>query len=106
MDLRFEQVLDGERCRLVLHGELDLASAPVLEAELRDVQARGVKQLMLDLSDLHSTGLGILVREPQAADLNGHTISLGGTTPQIHRLFEVAGVLDRFALDDPESRSL
>ena len=64
---------------------------------------------MLDLSDLQfmdSTGLGILVREHQAADLNGHTISLGGTTPQIHRLFEVAGVLDRFALDDPESRSL
>ena len=101
-----EQVLEAERCRLVLHGELDLATASILEAELRDVQARGVKQLMLDLSDLQfmdSTGLAILVREHQAADTNGHTISLRGKTPQVHRLFELTGVLDRFTFDDPES---
>ncbi len=102
-----EHVLNGDRCRLMLHGELDLASAPVLEAELRDVQARGVKQLILDLSDLQfmdSTGLTILVREHQAAEMNGHTISLGGTTPPVHRLFEVAGVLDRFTIEAPESQ--
>ncbi len=101
-----EQAREGERCRLVLHGELDLATAPLLEAELRDVQARGVKQLMLDLSDLQfmdSTGLTVLVREHQAADSNGHTFSLRGKTPQVHRLFELTGVLGRFTFDDPES---
>jgi anti-sigma B factor antagonist len=104
-----EQAWEGERCRLMLHGELDLATASVLEAEIRDVQARGVKELMLDLSDLQfmdSTGLTILVREHQAADMNGHTISLRGRTPQVHRLFELTGTLGRFTFDDPESEEL
>jgi anti-anti-sigma factor len=101
-----EQAWEGERCRLILRGELDLATAPVLEAEIRDVQARGVKQLTLDLTDLQfmdSTGLTILVREHQAADMNGHTVSFRGTTPQVHRLFELTGTLGRFTFDDPES---
>lgn len=101
-----EQAWEGDRCRLVLRGELDLATAPILEAELRDVQACGVTQLMLDLSDLQfmdSTGLAILIREHQAADLNGHTISLRGQTPQVHRLFELTGALGRFTFDDPVS---
>ncbi len=102
-----EQVRDGERCRLVLHGELDLATAPVLDAELRDVQAGGVKQLMLDLRDLQfmdSSGLRVLVREHQTASLNGHAFSLRGATPQVHRLFELTGLRDRFTFDDPESQ--
>lgn len=101
-----EQAWEGERCRLMLQGELDLATAPVLQAAIRDVQARGVKQLTLDLSDLQfmdSTGLAILVGEHQAADMNGHTFSLRGRTPQIHRLFELTGMLGHFTFDDPES---
>lgn len=49
---------------LALSGELDLASAETLAAELRDAEGNGVSLIQLDLSDLafiDSTGIAVLV---------------------------------------------
>jgi anti-anti-sigma factor len=97
-----DQTLDGERHRLALHGELDLESAPALESKLREALAGGSKHLVLDLSDLQfvdSTGLALFVRAHQAAESNGHELTLTGRTPQVQRLFELTGVLDRFTFN-------
>ncbi len=91
--------LDEDRCRLVLQGELDLASAPLLEAELREAEHSGVTHVELDLSGLDfidSTGLNLIIRAHQAAQSNGHTFSLRGQNPQAQRLFELTGTLDHF----------
>jgi anti-anti-sigma factor len=97
------QTLSGDRCRLMLRGELDLASAPLLEAGLREAERAGAKRLELDLSDLEfidSTGLTVLIQANHAAELNGHTLSLCGLQPQVQRLFELTGTLDRFTFID------
>ncbi len=101
--LSIGQTLDGGRICLALHGELDLGSAPTLASKLLDAQASGSKHLVLDLRDLQfmdSTGLALLVRAQRDADSNGHKLSLRGQTPQVHRLLELTGLLDRFAFDD------
>ena len=97
-----EKTLDGERHLLVLHGELDLKAAPALESEAARSPTSGSKQLVLDLSDLQfvdSSGLAVLVRAHQEAASNGHELTLSGRTPQVQRLFELTGVLDRFTFE-------
>ncbi len=97
--LNIEQTLDGQGIRLALHGELDLGSAPWLALTLREAQAGGHKHLLLDLSDLRfmdSAGLALLVRAQRDADSNGQKLSLRGQTPQVNRLLELTGLLDRF----------
>jgi stage II sporulation protein AA (anti-sigma F factor antagonist) len=97
------EVLSGDRWRLILRGELDLASAPLLEARLGEAERSGVTHVELDLSDLEfidSTGLTVLIRAHQAAELNGHTFSLRGQSPQVRKLFVLTGTLDRFTFVD------
>lgn len=106
-----DQVPDGDRCRLVLRGELDLASAPLLEAALREAEHSGVRHVELDLSDLEfidSTGLRLLISASQAAESNGHTFALRGRNPRVQRLFELTGTGDRFEFVDgpPQERSI
>ena len=101
------QAQDGDRCRLMLRGELDLASAPLLEAELRKVQLSGARHVELDLSGLEfidSTGLTVLIRANEAAESNGHTLSLSGQNPQVQRLFELTGMVERFTFAGPSER--
>ena len=102
------RVADGDRCRLVLRGELDLASAPLLEAALREAEHGGVRHVELDLNDLEfidSTGLHLLIRASQAAESNGHTFALRGRNPRVQRLFELTGTGDRFTFVDGPSKT-
>jgi anti-sigma B factor antagonist len=76
---------------LALSGELDLASAPVLERELTAVD--GVSQaLIVDLTDcgfVDSTGLAVLVR---AVEADGRTVALVNPAPPVRRLFDVTAI--------------
>jgi anti-anti-sigma factor len=61
-------VKDGGSWRLVLSGELDLASADQLEDAIRQAEEGGGLRIVVDLGDLRfmdSTGLAVLLR-PQA----------------------------------------
>ncbi len=64
---------------LVLSGELDLASAPMLERELREAEAASPSRLVIDLGGLafmDSTGLQALLRARERANTNGHQLAL------------------------------
>jgi anti-anti-sigma factor len=76
---------------LTLNGELDLASAPVLEKQLRAIDGRDAR-IVVDLSGcgfIDSTGLTVIV---EAASREGHSIALVGPTPQVRRVFEITAV--------------
>ncbi len=87
--------------RLALRGELDMAHAAQLEGAVRELCAEGAREIVVDLGAIafiDSSGLRALLgamsfcREHECAYL------LAPTLPQpVRRLFEVAGVDNRFA---------
>jgi anti-sigma B factor antagonist len=88
---------------LELHGELDLGSAPELERQLAEAEAEKPGRLLIDLGNLSfmdSTGLALMLRAQQTAHDNGHQLCLRSGSPQVQRLFELTGALDRFTFED------
>ncbi len=86
-----ESRVDGS-IRLSLSGELDLASAPLLEDRLARLRA-GRKPVALDLSQLQfidSTGLHLLIRELGEARAKGWELVIEPhVSPPVLRLFKI-----------------
>lgn len=88
---------------LVLSGELDLASAPMLERELREAEAASPGRLVIDLAGLafmDSTGLQALLRARERANTNDHQLALRRAPHQVQRVFELTKTVDAFTFDD------
>jgi anti-sigma B factor antagonist len=103
--MSIEVVQCGNDVVLVLDGELDLATAPLLDEQLAQLQASDAAQLLVDLDRvafIDSTGLGVLVKHARISSQNGQRLRLTRGSPQAQRLFELAGVWDRLPfLADP-----
>jgi anti-sigma B factor antagonist len=85
--------LRGDRL-LVLHGELDIATAPELVAMLHRLRRQG-HAVELDLAEvtfMDSTGLTTLMDAHLAAQSNGWSFSVRRTSSAVRRVFELAGV--------------
>jgi anti-sigma B factor antagonist len=102
-ELRIHQIRDERGLVLELRGELDLASAPLLEQQLTELEDESSGRVLIDMRNLtfmDSTGLALLIRAEQAAQNNGHQLRLRRGSKQVQRLFELTGVVDRFTFDD------
>ena len=87
--------------RLRLHGELDLATAPLLVSIL-DQHAMGSETLALDLSDLSFcdlVGLTTLERAQQRLRRRGCRMTVQGIPGQLRRLLAVDGVNSTLAFN-------
>jgi anti-sigma B factor antagonist len=88
----------GRRHTLVLRGELDMASAPALEAMLQELCEGGAEELVVDLSQLtfmDSSGLSAILKTRALCE--EHLCDLGlipGRRP-VQRVFELTHLLDR-----------
>lgn len=93
----------GPDIRLVLEGELDVASAPVLLETLEDAAHSGsCKSIGLDVSALSyidSTGIGVLVTLEKRARASGITLSMSSPTEEFIKLLDVMGLREFFAFD-------
>jgi anti-sigma B factor antagonist len=84
-------------------GELDIATAPRLERALLDGRGRG-DRVVLDLADLEfidSTGLRVIIRAVEAAERGGWDLRLRPGPTAVHRVFEIAGVIDALPFETP-----
>lgn len=82
---------------LKVRGELDLATAPLLKERLEEAEAAEATNVVIDLDQVEfmdSTGLHVLLAR-FIENRNGTRYSLTQGSPQVRRLFEVAGVMDR-----------
>ena len=98
---RVEAHTDGRTQVLAIGGELDLAAASTLEAELNDALAGGFDLIVVDLAQLDfidSTGLSVLVRGHQQAQEAGLELGLINPGAQVERLLSLTGLADRLAL--------
>jgi anti-sigma B factor antagonist len=101
--LVIEKTQEADAIVLALSGELDLASAPVLERELREAEASGLSRLVIDLGGLafmDSTGLQALLRARERANTDGHQLLLRRVPHQVQRVFELTKTVDAFTFAD------
>ena len=79
---------------LVLHGELDIATAPEL-VELLERMRRQKHSVVVDLAEvtfMDSTGLTTLMDARLAADRNGWSFAVRRPSSAVRRVFDLAGV--------------
>jgi anti-anti-sigma factor len=79
---------------LIVHGELDIATAPEL-IEMLDRFRQQSHAVVLDLAEvtfMDSTGLTTLMDAHLAAQRNGWAFSIRRASSAVHRVFDLAGV--------------
>jgi anti-sigma B factor antagonist len=94
--------------RVPVSGEVDLATAPALEAALHDAIAAPAGRVVLDcagLTFMDSSGLRVLIEAKRALDVQGrgpdfHMVNLGEAP---RRAIEIGGLSEVFNLDAPTS---
>jgi anti-anti-sigma factor len=85
---------------LTVRGELDLASAELVEARLAELRAAG-EPALLDLDELDfmdSSGLRLVLNAAEASDATGWRFSLTHGPEQVQRLFESTRVTERLPI--------
>jgi len=81
---------------VVLVGELDMDSAPVLGAMLDDVITAGPPEVVLEMSGLgflDSTGLGVLIRAHKRMSAGGRRLVLRSPGPEPLKVLEITGLM-------------
>jgi anti-sigma B factor antagonist len=89
---------------VVLEGELDISTAPVLDATLADVERNGTATLLLDLARVQfidSTGLRSLLSARQRAETAGRRLRLANLPVDVERVFDMTGVRRIFDIASP-----
>jgi anti-anti-sigma factor len=77
-------------------GEVDLATAPQLDAALAGLLSADRARVVLDLSEvtfLASRGIAVLIDAHELALDRGVELHLVVTRPQVHRILEMTGLL-------------
>ena len=93
--LAIQQHLAGESQTILIAGELDMASAPELDALVSRLASRP-GEILLDVKGItfmDSTGVRLILRVVELCHENGCRFELRSLTPQIRRLLDVAGVM-------------
>ncbi len=92
----FEVFPDMENGVLLISGELDLATAPLLQAHLDRVVNDGGGDLLVDLSEcefIDSAGLQLLVTAAERlARAHKGSLTLVRPSPQVQRLLELVNL--------------
>lgn len=95
----FSCEVDPDHERVVVRpcGELDLSTVDDVDGTLRDLRAAGFDRLVVDLAGLtfvDSSGLSLLLRWARFAAQDGVTLELRPGSPEVMRVFEIAGTAD------------
>jgi anti-sigma B factor antagonist len=98
--LRIHTQVQGERHTLSISGELDVASAPMLEDTLAEACSAGAKELVLDLGGVEfmdSMGLKAILRGKALCEAHGAAYRLTPAQRPVQRVFEATGVRRRLS---------
>lgn len=80
---------------LGLRGELDLATAPLLQSEIERPEIASAAMVLLDLQELKfidSTGLRVLLSAHERANERGQEFAVTPGSQQVQRLLSITGV--------------
>lgn len=103
--LTIETVQLGDELRLRLSGELDIASAPLLDRTLLGTETIELRSVALDLRELRfidSSGLRAILSEQERCEQSGRRLTVITGSQRIRRLFDITNVGDRVDLRSGE----
>ena len=83
---------EGKKLTIALEGRLDTATAPELEAEL-NASLDGVTDLVLDMEQLSSAGLRVVLAAQKRMNRQGH-MTVAHVCDAIMEVFEITGFVD------------
>lgn len=101
---RCEISREHDSARILAIGELDVATVPILKAELEALRTAGFRRLILDLSSLDfmdSTGLRCILDYDAEARQDGFTIALFPGSQAVQRVFELTDTRAHLSFIDP-----
>lgn len=81
--------------KIVLSGELDMGTVPILDEYLTRVEAEEVAEIVVDLRELtfiDSVGLRAFLAARDRAEANGRQLVLAGAGPPVRHVFEITGL--------------
>lgn len=87
---------------LILAGELDLASAPLVLEAAQLVRQMASQHVVVDVSGLQfldATGLSALLQAREELLGDGLAMSLRGIPACVHRVLDITGLADTFVLE-------
>lgn len=91
-------VEEGTQARIVVTGELDLATVPYLEASIREQRA-AQRDVLLDLAGLEfldSSGIRALLVAVNDSTANGWALSIAPElTNTVRKTLQISGLLER-----------
>ena len=93
----------GHLVRIMLDGELDVASAPALDASVRPLAEAGGTDLVVDLAGLQfcdCAGLTLFLRWQSLTAVTDGSLSLTKPARIVRRLLTITGTLDLLTLAD------
>jgi anti-sigma B factor antagonist len=104
--LTFHTTTRPERDRVVVlaQGELDVATVPRLEQEVRELRAAGSASIVLDLRELtfmDSTGVRLLLQFDAEARSDGFSFAILDCEGPVRRVLTLTGVAHRLAHAQP-----
>lgn len=78
-------------------GELDIATAPMLDEILRGLAGRGANAVLdlTDLSFIDSTGIKTILTAYAASRRDGYGLTMLPGPPQVMRVLQLSGIADR-----------
>jgi anti-sigma B factor antagonist len=88
---------------LVLEGEIDMSTAPLLDDGLARAEATDSATIVVDLVHvdfIDSSGLHVLIKHACSED-NRERIRLTKGSPAVQRLFEISGAVDYLPFEAP-----
>lgn len=92
-------VRDRDEVVVALTGELDLATADMLEREIRELRHSGCDRVVVDLRQLDfmdSAGLRVLISLRNTAKCVGHRLILVPGPRQVQRIFDLTATRGLF----------
>ena len=91
---------EGNAVRVSVGGDLDLATAPQLDAALREIETTS-STVILDLRGLtfmDSSGINLLVRHAESARSDGFALSIIPPNPTVARVLDITRVRQHLPL--------
>lgn len=113
MDLKIDRkILDSNIAVIKLAGEMDISSANLLKAEIKNLLAEEVLHIVLDLADLEftdSVGIGAIVAGLTRTNESGGRLCAVAPSRPVKRLMDIVGlfqILDCFDTVQEAEKSL
>jgi anti-sigma B factor antagonist len=97
-ELRVEVEESPHAWSVVVRGEVDISSAPQLEAVLEDVIEKGALLVVLELEHvdfLDSSGLRVILAAANELRDRDGSLVIGGASTAVLSVLEITGVIDR-----------